>query len=406
MKTGLLFILHLFLITWLTSSSVSAQLRPATFQMSSDHLMESKVNINAGNEECLAALKILISSANATLTKVPYSIVNKTTTPPSGSMNDYLSLAPYWWPNPSTATGLPYIQKDGQTNPEVNGVKDNAYVRDISRDIRVLGLAYYFTENEQYAVKATELLQVFFLDSATRMNPNLKYAQLIQGDNTVYGTGIVDTESFPELIDGVQLLAGSSSWTPDNQQVLQNWFSEYLTWLMNSDKGKKAKVAPNNIGTVYDLQVVTYALFVGNKTLAKSIIEKQTYNRIEKQLTVLGEQTYELTRTNAWTYCNKNLEEWFNLASCAESAGINLWDYSTLNGKTLKKAFEWMIPYGTGTKPWPYQQISTFKPEYLIPMARLGSAIYKDVDLQLVLSPTHERFTAGAYMELLTARYY
>ncbi|RDC64516.1 alginate lyase family protein [Adhaeribacter pallidiroseus] len=406
MKTGLSFILNLFLITWLASSSVFAQLRPATFQMSGDHLLESKVNINAGNQECLVALKILISSANAVLPKAPYSIVNKAATPLSGSKNDYLSLAPYWWPNPSTSTGLPYIQKDGQTNPEVNDIKDNSYVRDISRDIWILGLAYYFTDNEQYAAKATELLKVFFLDSATRMNPHLKYAQLIQGDNAVYGTGIVDTESFSELIDGVQLLAGSNSWAPDNQQALQDWFSEYLTWLLTSDKGKKAKIAPNNIGTAYDVQVVTYALFIGNKTLAKSIIEKQTYNRIESQLTLLGEQTYELTRTNAWTYCNKNLAQWFNLANCAESVGINLWDYNSVNGKSLKKAFEWMIPYGGGTKPWPYQQISVFKPEYLTATAREGSAIYKDVDLQLLLSPTHERFIAGAYLELLTTRYY
>lgn len=406
MKTNLPLLSLLFTFALFNSFLATAQLRPNTFQISGDLLIQNKVKIADGNAECLSALKLLINTADAALTKVPYTVVNKTITPPSGSKNDYMSLATYWWPNPATATGLPYIQKDGQTNPEINEVKDNSYLRDLSRDIRQLGLAYYFTNKEQYAAKATELLRVFFLDSVTRMNPNLNYAQLIRGDNTVYGTGIVDAEALPDLIDGVQLLAGSGSWTPKNQEALQSWFSQYLTWLLTNDKGKKAGVAPNNIGTIYDLQVVTYSLFIGNKTLAKSLLEKKTYNRIESQFTLDGEQSLEVIRTNSWTYCNKNLDSWFSLATVAENAGINLWDYSTASGKSLKKALEWMIPYGAGTKPWPYQQIGIFKPEYLTPAARLGTAIYKDVNLQTLLAPTHERFLSGAYMDLLTTRYY
>lgn len=406
MKKYLLLFLYFFVFAITSSFPVSAQIRPNTFLMNGDLLMQNKIKIEVGNVEYLAALKILQNSANAVLTKTPYSVVSKINAGPSGSKNDYVSLAPYWWPNPSTSTGLPYIQKDGQTNPEVNDYKDNTYIINLSRDVRQLGLAYYFTKNEQYAAKATEFLKIFFLDSATRMNPNLKYAQLIKGDNNVYGTGIVDTESLTELVDGVQLLVGSASWTPENHENLQNWFNQYLNWLLTNEKGKKANIAPNNIGTIYDLQVVTYALFVGNKTLAKALIEKQTYKRLESQLTVDGEQTYEVTRTNAWTYCNKNLDGWFNLASCAEGAGLNLWDYSTDSGKNLKKAFAWMIPYGAGTKPWPYQQIGTFKPEYITPTARVGSAIYKDINLDMLLSATHNRFIAGAYIELLTSRYY
>ncbi|QNF31523.1 alginate lyase family protein [Adhaeribacter swui] len=405
MKNNILYFLYFFALVVSVNLPAVAQLRPNTFVMNGDVLIQNKIKIDAGTPEYLASLKILQSLANPALSKAPYTVVNKTNAGPSGSKNDYVSLAPYWWPNSGTSTGLPYVQKDGQTNPEVNEFKDNTYIRDLSRDIRLLGLSYYFTNNEQYAAKATEFLKVFFLDSATRMNPNLKYGQLIKGDNTVYGTGIVDTEVFPDLLDGVQLLIGSNSWTPENHEALQDWFNQYLTWLLTDEKGKKAKVAPNNIGTIYDLQVVSYALFVGNKTLAKTLIEKQTYNRIESQLTVDGEQTFEVTRTNAWTYCNKNLEGWFNLANCAESAGINLWDYNSASGKSLKKAFAWMVPYSAGIQPWPYQQIGLFKPEYLTPMARVGSAIYKDIDLNVLLASTHQRFISGAYLELLTSRY-
>ncbi len=406
MKKALQFISLLIVLTLTFSFSIIAQIRPNTFIMNGDHLMENKFKINAGDGQCLSALKVLLATAGPSLTRVPASVVNKSFTPPSGSKNDYTSLAPYWWPNPNTSNGLPYIKKDGQPNPEANAIKDNNYLRDICRDVRLLGLSYYFTNDEKYAKKATELLKVFFLNSATRMNPHLKYAQLIRGDSKVYGTGTIDTEHLPEMIDGVQLLVGSSSWTTENHQALQNWFSQYLTWLTTSPGGKEASIAPNNIGTYYDLQVVTYALFTGNKTLAKSLIEKQTYNRLDGQLKENGEQIHELARTNAWTYCNKNLDGWFSLASVAESAGINLWDYTSANGKSLKKAFQWMVPYGAKTKPWPYQQIGTLNIEYFTPTARMGSAIYKDLNLQPVLSPSHARFMSGSIVDLLTSRYY
>ncbi len=406
MKTRISSTALLLIFSVVFSVRVLAQVRPNTFLMNGDHLLETKIKINSGNEQCLAALKVLLSTVGAPLNRVPYTVMDKTILPPSGDKHDYMSLAPYWWPNPNTANGLPYIKKDGQTNPDIDQVKDGDHVRGISRDVRLLGLAYYFTNDEKYAKKAAEQLKIFFLNSATRMNPNLKYAQLIRGDNKVYGTGTIDTEKFPDLIDGVQLLAGSPAWTKENNDGLKSWFSQYLNWLQISEMGKAANIAPNNIGTMYDLQVVTFALYVGNSTLAKSLLENQTYKRIDDQLKINGEQPYELARTGSWTYSNKNLEGWFNLAICAENVGINLWNYTSVNGKSLKKAFEWMMPYGAGTKAWPYQQIGTFKKEAFVSIARTGSSVYKDLNLQPVLSGTHAHFISGTDIGLLTSRYY
>ena len=36
----------------------------------------------------------------------------------AGGPHDYYSNGDYWWPNPDTKDGLPYIQRDGQTNPD------------------------------------------------------------------------------------------------------------------------------------------------------------------------------------------------------------------------------------------------------------------------------------------------
>jgi Alginate lyase len=63
------------------------------------------------------ALAELERRAVALLELEPPTVVRKQTLPPSGDIHDYLSMAPYWWPNPDTPDGLPWVQRDGDVNP-------------------------------------------------------------------------------------------------------------------------------------------------------------------------------------------------------------------------------------------------------------------------------------------------
>jgi hypothetical protein len=64
-----------------------------------------------GNSFFVNAYNSLISDANKELNKAANPVTNKTQVPPSGSKNDYLSLAPYWWPDPDPEDGLPWINR-------------------------------------------------------------------------------------------------------------------------------------------------------------------------------------------------------------------------------------------------------------------------------------------------------
>src|SRR5215831_17811958 len=64
-----------------------------------------------------AAREALIKAADRALEQKPLSVVDKKKVPPSGDKHDYLSQAPYWWPDPSKPDGLPYIRRDGETIP-------------------------------------------------------------------------------------------------------------------------------------------------------------------------------------------------------------------------------------------------------------------------------------------------
>jgi len=92
-----------------------------------------------------------------------------------------MSLAPYWWPDPSKPNGLPYIRKDGEVNPEVKNYPDKEQMPKLCENVNTLSLAYFYSRDEKYAKHAANLLRVWFWDPSTKMNPNLNFGQAVKG---------------------------------------------------------------------------------------------------------------------------------------------------------------------------------------------------------------------------------
>src|ERR1039458_110492 len=131
-----------------------------------------------------------------------------------GGPNDFYSTGDYWWPNPNTTNGLPYVQRDGQTNPE-NFTAHRQVVRQLSDAVAALGAAYKITGDDKYAKKSAALLRVFFLDEKTRMNPSLQYAQAIPGVSPGRGTGIIDTLHLIEIPKAIEAMEKSPAFLPE-----------------------------------------------------------------------------------------------------------------------------------------------------------------------------------------------
>jgi hypothetical protein len=334
-----------------------AQKAPSTLLLHGEVLLKNKQAINKQDPEKLMALQEIKATADLILKEGKlYSVMNKKKVPPSGDKHDYMSQAPYWWADTTKHDGLPYIRRDGERNPEYYDLSDSEEMDYIINDTEILALAFYFTKDERYAAHAARLLKTWFLEPETLQNPNLNFGQGIPGINTGRGIGIIETRSFPRLIDATILLQESKNWSKEDHQSLKKWFAAYLSWLTESPLGKDEADEHNNHGTYYDVQIMAYALFTDQPELAKKQIEVAK-SRIQSQMKPDGSQPFELERTVSWGYTNMNLAGFFKIAKLAENVKNNLWNYETTDGKGLQKSLQWLIPYLKNEKVWEYKQI-------------------------------------------------
>lgn len=359
---------------------------PRVFLSDGRRLAETKRRIQSGDKTFVAALARLETDARRAMQQKPVSVITKDVTPPSGDKHDYMSQAPYFWPNPNKPDGLPYIRRDGERNPELNKITDHLALDQMEDAVRSLSLAYYFKDDEDYAGKAAQLLRAWFLDPATRMNPNLEHAQFIPGANTGRGFGLIETRGLTGVVDAIGLLAKSKSWTAADQRGIEVWFTEFLQWMQESRNGREENAAKNNHGTFYDVQAMSYALFVGRADLAKQIAEAAKEKRIALQIEPDGRQPLELERTKAWSYSNMNLDGLMQLARLGESVHVDLWNYQTKDGRSIRGALEYLSPYAIEDRAWTFQQIGGFEKRSFFSLMRRAAAHYDDQKFKTVES--------------------
>lgn len=319
--------------------------RPAFILLDGARMAAYKAAYQKGSPAETKQVQAAVAAAQKALTHGPYTIVNKPQTPPTGDRHDYMSQAPYSWADPTKPDGKPYINRDGLRNPEAAAFTDEDNMLDMTSDVKKLAVAYYFTGKEEYAAKAAQQLRVFFLDPATRMQPNLNFAQAIPGLYTGRCYGLIETRNLVEIPDALALMSGSKSIDTKLVSGLQDWFRQFTDWAMTSPLGSAEGRVENNHGTFHDAEVVDFALFTGDEALARKVLETTTKPRIATQLQPDGAQPLELARTRPWNYVTMNMLGWVRLARLAEKVDIDLWNYVLPDGRGLHAGVVWLKPY-------------------------------------------------------------
>lgn len=348
-------------------AAVAAAAPPRVFLLSPDTLLRVREAIRSGGADVDGALRRLRQDADKVLLRAPVSVMEKAQLPPSGNRHDYMSLAPYWWPGPDSAGG-PYIRRDGEVNPERETVPDRKNLRTLTSSVFTLGLAYWYTGEEAYARHAAAFLRTWFLDTATCMTPRLVYAQAVKGRNEGRAAGLIETSSFRWIVEGLGLLEGSPAWTAADRDGMTRWFSEYYGWLTTSATGLREAAAKNNHGTWYDVQAASIALYLGRNEDAAAILSGARTRRIAAQIEPDGRMPLELVRTKALGYTTMNIEAFLSLVALGRRVNTDLWAYATEDGRSIRRAMDWALPYWTRERAWDLPQIVPFEFEECFPL--------------------------------------
>ncbi|MDZ7717895.1 MAG: alginate lyase family protein [Balneolaceae bacterium] len=292
---------------------------------------------------------LLISGADRLLDEEFAYVTDKEKLPPSGDNHDYMSLSRYAWPNDST--GVYDDIRDGQTNPEIYDY-DRPKLARFSSAVYALSLAYFYTNQEKYAEKATELIKGWFLNPSTRMKPNMKYAQVALGvnDNQGMAQGIIDANDFINVIEAISLLYNSHHWTHNDHVEMKKWFFKFTRWIIQNYNADAFE--STNISTWLDVQRAVYFLFTEQKQYLNSSSHiMPVKQKIDTQLTADGALPNEKSRVRSQHYVYYNLRAYMNLALVRKNRTGQDRDWPDLasqNYAGLRPALQSLISYLNG----------------------------------------------------------
>jgi hypothetical protein len=346
-------------------------------------VVAAKLRAGAGHTLLVPARDRILMQATENLDAAPLTVTTKTILAPSGDPHDYVSMSSYHWPNPDTADGLPYIRRDGQINPEVKET-DLGRFQKLAVIVPNLCWAYFLSDDQQFASKAIAHIRTWFIDPATRMNPHLRYAGHIPGVVDGRRVGVTDTKSIRFILDTIGFLRASPLWKETDEDGIRSWTNEYLEWLLTSKFGREEFAATNNHGTWYDVQVLACAMFTGrDDAIAK--IHDNVPRRITGQFACTGAQPHELKRTRPLQYCMMNLQGFFEIATMLSTAGLDVWSFQTPDGKSLRRATEWLAPYALGHKTLATSDVVKATPRSYLSVFRRAAIEWSDWRFEVVM---------------------
>jgi len=58
--------------------------------------------------------------------------------------------------------------------------------------------------------------------------------------------------------------------------------------------------------------------------------------------------------------------------------GVDLWDFQTADGRSIRHALDFLLPYAIGAKKWTYQQINEFNPQEFTPILLKAATKYHE----------------------------
>lgn len=292
----------------------------------------------------------VIERANKFLELQPRTVTAFSSPRSMGGKHDFFSEGPYWWPDPANPNG-PYIRHDGLRNPDRFVAHDDD-LRFFSWVVGTVTSAYVLTGEEKYAKAAMVQMKAWFVDTATLMNPNMLYAQAIQGICTGRGIGIIDAGQLMDVAQSALILEKSPHVSKGDIIKIKEWFSKFVTWLTTHQYGIDEMKTKNNHSSWWHAQVASYARLVGDEKVLKLCRNNYREILLPNQMASNGSYPEELARTKPYSYSLFNLDATTALLWILSEKSFDDWNYALSDGRGIWKGLDYMFPYLNDKTKW------------------------------------------------------
>jgi hypothetical protein len=294
----------------------------------------------------------VLAAADSSLREPPVTVTATSSPRSSGGRHDFFSEGDYWWPDPANPAG-PYVRRDGHSNPHNFVGHRQALVR-LSRIVPALAAAWVLTGEARYSEHAARHLRAWFVDGETRMAPHLRFAQAIHGVSPGRGIGIIDTIHLVEVARAIEALERAPGLSRPERGTVVRWFAAYLHWMTTDRNGIEEREAKNNHGTCWVVQAAAFARLTGNEERLAWCRERFKTVLVPGQVAADGSFPLETARTKPYGYSLFNLEAMATAAFLLSTPRDELFRFETADGRSLRRAVAWMVPFIRDRKAWPF----------------------------------------------------
>ncbi len=292
----------------------------------------------------------IIETATTYLNDLPVTVTDAGCVRSAGNQHDFYSEGDYWWPNPEDPDG-PYIRKDGQTNPENFVAHRHSMIR-LSQIVGMQTSAYLLSGDKKFAKATQKHLEAWFVNPETRMNPSLLYVQAIKGKVTGRGIGIIDAIHLVEVARSIEILEANNILPQETISEIQNWFSEFVTWLTTHPYGLDEMNTKNNHATCWVMQVGAFARLTKNTEVLELCRNRFKTILLPNQMGEDGSFPRELVRTKPYGYSLFNIDAFMTCAEILSDENNNLYEFTTQDGKNMKLGAEYLYPFVKDKSTW------------------------------------------------------
>jgi len=296
----------------------------------------------------------ILKAADKYISQAPITITDFPAKRSAGGLHDFYSQADYFWPNPNDPNG-PYINRDGQSNPE-NFDEHRKVMVALSIQMPALTAAWLLTGDRRYGQKACAHLRAWFVSPETRMNPNLLYAQAVQGSSTGRSYGIIDTLHLVEVARAASFLTTgfrtNGMLSAQDSSTVRSWFASYLDWLSHSERGIKERDAENNHAFCWALQAAEFARLAGVDAARNEVYRRYREILLPNQMDASGSFPRELARTKPYSYSIFNFDVMAGLCQSLKGLAPDPPTFHLADGRGLCKAAEFIYPYLKDKSAW------------------------------------------------------